>query len=90
MLIDRFRCLCLVNRRTFDDDDRSTLSDAATLRLANGVLPHADDTTCLIIAARSLTSSIRTPCSDRSRTNSIDINDNDHSQDSLISDLIVF
>lgn len=49
----------------------------APLRLPNTGPPHAGDATCIVIPSRSLTSSLRTPIIDRSRTNSVHDADNE-------------
>jgi hypothetical protein len=62
-------------------------SETAPLRLPSVGPPHAGDTTCIIIPSRSLTSSLRTPVIDRSRTNSLDNYASVHATNSLPTDL---
>ena len=63
--------------------------EPAPLRLPSQVPPHAGDASCLVIASRSLTSSLRTPTRDRSRASSISIAETDNITTTSSNDLIV-
>ncbi len=67
-----------------------TVTESAPLRLPNNGPPHAGDAVCIIIPSRSLTSSLRTPIIDRSRTNSIDHHETEEIPNSPTTDLIIF
>ncbi|CAF2994363.1 unnamed protein product [Rotaria sp. Silwood2] len=84
-------CLALVTRK-ISEEDLPPLSETdvepAPLRLPNNGPPHAGDATCIVIPSRSLTSSLRTPNVNRSRTNSIDDNESEEVLNSSTNDLI--
>jgi len=76
------------------EEDAPPLSEtdieSAPLRLPANGLPHAGDAACIIIPSRSLTSSLRTPINERSRTNSMDYHGTENLTTSLPNDLITF
>jgi hypothetical protein len=64
-----------------------TDTEPAPLRLQRDILPHAGDASCMIIPSRSLTSSLRTPSIERSRTNSVNDNESEEIINSSANDL---
>ncbi|CAF1048577.1 unnamed protein product [Rotaria sp. Silwood1] len=84
-------CLALITRK-ISEEDLPPLSETdvepAPLRLPNNGPPHAGDATCIVIPSRSLTSSLRTPNVERSRSNSIDDNESEDVLNSSSNDLI--
>ncbi|CAF4167977.1 unnamed protein product [Rotaria sordida] len=87
-----FICLALITRK-ISEEDLPPLSETdvepAPLRLPNNGPPHAGDATCIVIPSRSLTSSLRTPNVERSRSNSIDDNETEEVLDPSTNDLII-
>ncbi|CAF1057093.1 unnamed protein product [Rotaria sordida] len=85
-------CLALITRK-ISEEDLPPLSETdvepAPLRLPNNGPPHAGDATCIVIPSRSLTSSLRTPNVERSRSNSIDDNETEEVLDPSTNDLII-
>jgi hypothetical protein len=76
------------------EEDAPPLSETGTepapLRIATNGPPHAGDAACIIIPCRSLTTSLRTPVIERSRTNSVDHHITESLTTSLPTDLISF
>ncbi|CAF4230993.1 unnamed protein product, partial [Adineta steineri] len=67
-----------------------TETEPAPIRLRNnGLPPHAGDAACIIIPSRSLTTSVRTPVLDRSRSNSVDSDEIEKIPDTVTNDLII-
>jgi hypothetical protein len=66
-----------------------TITEPAPLRLPSNVPPHAGDAACIILPSRSLTSSLRTPVIERSRTNSIDYNGTEDILNCSTDDLVI-
>ncbi|CAF1190088.1 unnamed protein product [Rotaria sordida] len=85
-------CLALITRK-ISEEDLPPLSETdvepAPLRLPNNGPLHAGDATCVVIPSRSLTSSLRTPNVERSRSNSIDDNETEEVLDPSTNDLII-
>ncbi len=59
------------------------------LHLQSNIPPHAGVANCIIIRPRSLTSSLRTPTSERSRTNSVNANETEEIINSSTNDLTI-
>ncbi|CAF0741401.1 unnamed protein product [Adineta steineri] len=85
--------LFLVTRKMSEEDLRplsETETEPAPIRLRNnGLPPHAGDAACIIIPSRSLTTSLRTPVLDRSRSNSVDSDEIEQIPDTVTNDLII-
>ncbi|CAF3622046.1 unnamed protein product [Rotaria sp. Silwood1] len=85
-------CLFLIIRKMSNEQVLSPSqvdTEPVPFRLESSTLPHTGDATCLIIASRSLTSSLRMPSIERSRTNSDDDNQTESIINSSINDLAI-
>ena len=75
------------------EEDLPPLSETdvepAPLRLPNNGPPHAGDAACIVIPSRSLTTSLRTPVLERSRSNSTETDEGAGMPAALTDDLIV-
>lgn len=84
-----FRILFLLTRNLSHEDLSDGDLEPAPIRLPSQGPPHAGDANCMVIPSRQLTSSLRTPRSDRSRRNSSDEDPSDLMTRSLPDDLII-
>lgn len=66
-----------------------TDTEPTPLRITNHIPPHAGVADCIIIPSRSLTSSLRTPVSQRSRTSSFNDNETEEIINGSINDLSI-
>jgi len=75
------------------DEEAPSLSqtdmEPTPLHLESNIPPYPGVANCIIILPRSLTSSLRTPTSERSRTNSVNVNETEEIINSPTNDLAI-